>query len=186
MVQPICTERLFEVNRKRVFKPFNQQSLIARRVQHFTIEVETQVDFNPQNLMQLAYCSLLQYWTLSLCEYYSKLCRTKNTPVSFRQTIIARGFKMSLLMYTQAKHIRLRGSLNGSSLPFYYALDEDEAFSPLGEELDASILSDDYVQHGGIHYRPAFTGCFVGMCCQDLATHSQVADFKYFTYKENH
>ena len=66
---------------KESLNSFNQQSLIARRVQHFTIEVETQVDFNPENLMQLAgLVFLLQYWTLSLCEYYSKLCRNKKIP----------------------------------------------------------------------------------------------------------
>ena len=86
----------------------------------------------------------------------------KNTSVSFHRTIIA--ISDELVDVTQTKHIRLRGILNGSSLHLCMPL-MNAAFSPLGEG-GCSILSDDYVQHGGIHYRPAFTGCFVGMCCQ--------------------
>ena len=95
-------------------------------------------------------------------------------------------FQDELVDVTQAKHIRLKGILNGSSLHFYYALDEDATFSPLGEGIGCEYFIRRLCTTRGIHYRPAFTGCFVGVCCQDLATHSQVADFKYFTYKENH
>lgn len=171
---------------KESLNSFNQQSLIARRVQHFTIEVETQVDFNPQNLMQLA--GLVFYYNTGHYHYANITANYAGTK-KYLSVISSDNYRMrfqdELVDVTQAKHIRLKGILNGSSLHFYYALDEDATFSPLGEGLDASILSDDYVQHGGIHYRPAFTGCFVGMCCQDLATNSQKADFKYFTYKEN-
>ena len=171
---------------KESLNSFNQQSLIARRVQHFTIEVETQVDFNPQNLLQLA--GLVFYYNTGHYHYANITANYAGTK-KYLSVISSDNYRMrfqdDLVDVTQAKHIRLKGILNGSSLHFYYALDEDATFSPLGEGLDASILSDDYVQHGGIHYRPAFTGCFVGMCCQDLATNSQKADFKYFTYKEN-
>ena len=84
---------------KESLNSFNQQSLIARRVQHFTIEVETQVDFNPQNLMQLA--GLVFYYNTGHYHYANitaNYAGTKNTSVSFRQTIIVCGFKMSLLM----------------------------------------------------------------------------------------
>lgn len=46
-----------------------------------------------------------------------------------------------------------------------------------------SILSDDYVRDESERYRPAFTGCLVGLCCQDLATNAVHADFDWFEYK---
>ena len=47
-----------------------------------------------------------------------------------------------------------------------------------------SILSDDNVRDGSERYRPAFTGSFIGMCCQDLKTNNIHADFDWFEYKE--
>lgn len=37
----------------------------------------------------------------------------------------------------------------------------------------------------GFNPDPAFTGAFVGLCCQDLSGQKQHADFGFFTYKEN-
>ena len=54
-----------------------------------------------------------------------------------------------------------------------------------GPLLDAGILSDDYVREGGTRYRPAFTGAFVGMCCQDLAGNRLPAYFDWFRYEED-
>jgi xylan 1,4-beta-xylosidase len=34
------------------------------------------------------------------------------------------------------------------------------------------------------NYSLAFTGAFVGMCCQDLLGHRLPADFDYFEYRE--
>ena len=69
------------------------------------------------------------------------------------------------------------------SLQFYYATQEDK-WQAIGPVLDGSILSDDYVQNDGRRYRPAFTGAFVGLCCQDLTGMKQYADFQWFEYEE--
>ena len=57
-------------------------------------------------------------------------------------------------------------------------------FTNIGAVLDMSILSDDNVRDGSERYRPAFTGSFIGMCCQDLKTNNIHADFDWFEYKE--
>ena len=77
----------------------------------------------------------------------------------------------------------LKADFDGVDLQFYYALTEGDwqAFGPV---LDGSILSDDYVQDSENIYRPAFTGAFVGMCCQDLSGRKMHADFDWFDYKE--
>ncbi len=59
-------------------------------------------------------------------------------------------------------------------------------YQELGKILDASILSDDNVRDNSDRYRPAFTGAFVGICCQDLATNNHHADFDWFEYIEIH
>jgi xylan 1,4-beta-xylosidase len=64
--------------------------------------------------------------------------------------------------------VYLKAALNGADLQFYYALKENE-WIKAGGVLNAGILSDDYVRDGGDRYRPAFTGAFVGVCCQDLS-----------------
>lgn len=55
----------------------------------------------------------------------------------------------------------------------------------IGPVLDGSILSDDYVRED-VRYRPAFTGAFVGLCCQDLSGGRRSADFAWFDYRELH
>lgn len=55
---------------------------------------------------------------------------------------------------------------------------EGKALMPIGEVFDASILSDEHAQEG------AFTGAFVGLCCQDLTGGRHHADFDWFEYDE--
>jgi xylan 1,4-beta-xylosidase len=41
------------------------------------------------------------------------------------------------------------------------------------------------VQESGTgDFYPAFTGAFVGLCCQDLSGKNRHADFGFFTYQE--
>ena len=59
-----------------------------------------------------------------------------------------------------------------------------DSFIPYNSVIDATFLSDDHVRDGDARYRPAFTGTFVGICCQDLTGNNIAADFHYFNYKE--
>ncbi len=54
-------------------------------------------------------------------------------------------------------------------------------FEPIPVELNAAVLSDDYVlqSYGGF-----FTGAFVGMACVDYAGYDTKAEFRSFDYKE--
>ena len=69
-------------------------------------------------------------------------------------------------------------------LQFYFTMDPSRDWRKVGPVIDASILSDDYVRDGSDRYRPAFTGAFVGLCCQDLTGNAMPCDFKFFTYNE--
>ena len=78
--------------------------------------------------------------------------------------------------------VYLRFTLDYGALEAAYALQEGQWISA-GPVLDGSILADDYVR-GTDRYRPAFTGTFVGMCCQDLSGQRKAADFKWYEYIE--
>ena len=71
----------------------------------------------------------------------------------------------------------------GARLQFYVK-EEAGVWEKVGPVLDGSILSDDYVQDISNRYRPAFTGAFVGLACQDLTGNKKYADFDWFKYKE--
>ncbi|HWT27024.1 MAG TPA: hypothetical protein VN131_03725 [Mobilitalea sp.] len=51
----------------------------------------------------------------------------------------------------------------------------------MGQDLDATVLSDDYYAPTG---HILFTGAFIGICCQDLSGQGAYADFDYLEYKE--
>jgi xylan 1,4-beta-xylosidase len=73
--------------------------------------------------------------------------------------------------------VYLRVEIDLARLRFYHSNDGKE-WVPIGDELDASILSDEY----GAPW--AFTGNFVGMACQDLTGSGKSADFDWFEYRE--
>ena len=83
----------------------------------------------------------------------------------------------------QTGKVYLKLSFKGADLQFYYALEENN-WIKVGKAQDGSILSDDYVRDGSNRYRPAFTGSFVGLCCQDLTGNKLHADFEWFRYEE--
>jgi xylan 1,4-beta-xylosidase len=74
--------------------------------------------------------------------------------------------------------VHLRVEVDYERLYFAYRLDGKD-WNWLPGPLDASLLSDETGPVGN----PNFTGCFVGMCCQDLAGARRRADFDYFYYR---
>jgi len=106
----------------------------------------------------------------------------------FLQIIYCDNFEMQDILETPIdlsgqKRIYLKAHFHQADLQFYYATKANE-WQKIGDCLDGSILSDDYVRDGSDRYRPAFTGAFVGLCCQDLSGRKQYADFDWFEYKE--
>jgi xylan 1,4-beta-xylosidase len=164
----------------------HNQSLLARRVQSYHIKATTQVEFHPQNFQQMA--GLVFYYNTGHYHYaymtadyqggqsYLAIASSDNFDMRFQDNLVA---------IPENRAIILQGTLNRDVLQFSYSLD-GKAFETLGKALDASILSDDHVREGSQSYRPAFTGCFVGICCQDLASNRQHADFTWFDYRELH
>ncbi len=163
------------------------QALIARRVQHFNIEASTSIEFDPNTMLEMA--GLVFYYNTGHYHYLHITSNYEGTK-KLLKVISSDHFEMTEqaqeIDITGQSTIVLKGILDRDQLQFYYSLDQEVSFQKIGELLDASILSDDYVREQDERYRPAFTGMFVGMCCQDLAYNRKHADFDWFEYKEIH
>jgi xylan 1,4-beta-xylosidase len=66
--------------------------------------------------------------------------------------------------------------VDGARQQFFWRTDGD--WTPLGPELDASLISDE----AGRGEHASFTGAFVGMAAFDTSGAGRPADFSYFEY----
>ena len=164
----------------------HNQSLIARRVQHFNIRVMTCMEFQPENFQQMA--GLVCYYNTRHYHYLYLTSNEENTQrllniISFDKWDAVDIMEQPIDL-TGTARIFLKADLDRDYLQFYYGV-EDGDWKKIGPVLDASILSDDYVMYDNDRYQPAFTGAFVGLCCQDLSGHRAHADFDWFVYEEH-
>ena len=159
-----------------------EQSLVARRVQHFNVEVITRVHFNPTSFQHMA--GLIFYYNTSHFHYLhitsdlnssDRLLRIITCNKNDYSEPIEKGVPIN------QEVLFLKGAFEGTKIQFYYSLDGNNWIT-IGPALDGSILSDDYVRNESIKYQPAFTGAFVGLCCQDLSGSNLPAFFDFFEY----
>lgn len=157
------------------------QALVARRLQHFNAQITTSVWFEPIKFQQLA--GLVLYYNTG---HYHYLHITKNGNDKVLSIVSCCNYliieQKEIIAISGVEEILLRANINHDELQFSFSLDGND-FKKIGEKLDMSILSDDYVRDESERYRPAFTGCLVGLCCQDLATNKVHADFDWFEYR---
>ena len=158
----------------------HEQALIGRRVQDFNVEISTCIEFEPDTFQQMA--GLCLYYNTG---HYHYLHLTKDGEEKVVKVVSSDNFQYSQQVsrvIDSGKKVILRARINKDKLNFDFAF-EGESFESIGEPLDMSILSDDYVRDGSDRYRPAFTGSFACLCCQDLLSGSKHADFHWFKYE---
>jgi xylan 1,4-beta-xylosidase len=150
-------------------------------MQHFKAEIKTCMEFEPVKFQQLA--GLVLYYNTG--HYHYLYCTTNGTD-KILAVMSCSNFKVTEqaeeIIVTNISRLFLKAIVNHSKLQFWYSVNEID-FQTIGEELDMSILSDDFVREGSDRYRPAFTGSFAGICCQDLVTNNLSADFDWFEYQ---
>ncbi|MEM1319809.1 MAG: glycoside hydrolase family 43 protein [Bacteroidota bacterium] len=164
---------------------FHRQSLIARRLQHFHVDAATALTFLPNSFQQMA--GLVCYYNTSHW-YYLYMSGEKAEGQTSLQISCCDHFAYSEIFdppiaLNGATRLYLKVKIDREHLQFYYALQEGQ-WQPVGPVLDGSRLSDDYIQEGSDRYRPAFTGAFIGLCCQDLSGQRLYADFDWLEYVE--
>lgn len=159
------------------------QSLVARRQQHFNCRAETRVDFEPDNFHQMA----------GLVAYYN----TRNHAYLHVTRDPDSGARVACL------HVNRDGALSAASAPValaagpvdlavefthdsyqFHIKQNGGDWQAVGTALDAAMLSDEFATRfiNGFANSFGFTGNFIGLACQDLAGTRKHADFDHFTY----
>jgi xylan 1,4-beta-xylosidase len=155
---------------------FNQ-SLIARRVQHFEFTVETRLEFVPAHFTQMAglvfYYDTRQHYYLRVTHDES---RGKILGIALTDDGIYDELAGSETAINDWRQVFLRAEVNRERLQFS-ASPDGKAWQNIGPVLDMSRLSDDY----GSTLR--FTGAMAGLCAQDTGGTRATADFDYFDYR---
>lgn len=157
------------------------QSFIAKRIQHFDVSVSTMLEFNPQTFQHMAglvfYYNTMHFYYLHVT--YDEFTNDRVLQLLTNDNGNFKEITDKPIVLKPTGHIILKGVMKREQLQFYYGYDEDNLIK-VGEEQNAGILSDDYVRKGGLHDRPAFTGAFAGLCCQDVSGEKVHADFGWF------
>lgn len=161
--------------RESLFSLFDQ-SLVARRLEHFECEVECCVEFAPRHYNQMA--GLVFYYDES-DHFYLRVSRDEE-----------RGKHIALVTACQGQYDEqegavvnadgwqrcyLKASVEEGNVSFSCSPD-GSVWQPVGQPLDLGQLSDEYEGKLG------FTGTMVGLCAQDLSGTMLEADFDYFKY----
>ena len=155
------------------------QCLIARRQTAFSYVASTVIEFEPDNFQQMA--GLICFYDT---DNYYYLNISKDESVGKCLSIITsdkgKNYEPldNVISMGEASRIYLKAEVNYDLLGFFYSIDGVN-WTLVGHQLDYSILSDENSVNG-----IAFTGAFIGLCCQDLSGMRKHADFDFFEYVE--
>ncbi len=163
---------------------WHEQSLVARRLQHFKAEIIVKMEFVPTSFQHMAGL-VVMYDTYNFFYLHvtgndeggADLHLIDRQNMTFHHALNGEGIGVDC-----QKPIWLRVNVDHARLQFSYATD-GETFYPVGGELDGSYLADEAYSLMG---HEGHTGTFVGMACQDLSGghDGQVcfADFHFMSY----
>ena len=160
-----------------------EQALIARRQTDFVFSATTLVDFQPDNLQQMA--GLICYYNSSKFHY---LYVSTDDQIGRHIGVMSCKADRTLAVSFPIQNDRVRLPRNGpvwlrafvdhAELSFSWSND-GETWQMIPITLDQSLLSDE----AGIVDGEQFTGAFVGMTCNDLSGARKHADFDLFSYE---
>lgn len=160
----------------------HHQSMIARRQQDFNFTATTRLEFQPDTFQQMA--GLAYYYNTR--HFYYLFMSWEESLNSYVLNIFVNDdnrWSEPLPEYIRLEkgEVWLRATVQREKLNFSYSIDGD-TWQEIGGTLDASIISDDYVCNK-FEYKAAFTGAFIGICCQDVSGRGKWAYFDSFEYK---
>lgn len=161
----------------------HSQSMIARRQQHFACQATAHLRFEPDTFQQMA--GITYYYNTR--HFYYFFMSWEESLKSYVLNILVNDDNnwsepLSDYILLPRPEAGLRLKVCRDKLRFFYSCDGD-TWQEAGGVLDASIISDDYVCNK-FEYKAAFTGAFIGMCCQDVSGVGKWAYFDDFEYKE--
>jgi xylan 1,4-beta-xylosidase len=150
----------------------HEQSLVAKRLQHFRVAVTTRLDFEPDHFTQAA--GLVCYYHTGM-HYYLRVTHDEELGKVLGIALTDKGnydeLCRSQLAIDGWPDLHLRASIDRERLQFS-ASPDGSSWQDIGPVLDATKLSDDY--------SAGFTGAMIGLCAQDLGGTGRHADFDFF------
>ena len=155
----------------------HNQSIIARRLEDFHVEIETTLAYQPESFQQMA--GLIIYYDTDDYVYLRVTHHEeKGTCLGILESRYGEYNELldEDIPLPNDGYYKLKAMINEQWLTFSYSLD-GEKWVEIGGKIDISNLSDE----GADYIR--FTGTFVGMCAQDLSGERKHADFKDFNYQ---
>ena len=157
------------------------QSMIARRQCDFSFEAETVLEFEPEHFQHAA--GIAYYYNTRHFIYFHMsneegTGRTLNLTVC-DDNVFHDPLKNPIKITSSRVHLKM--TVRKADMMFEYK-EEGKEWNRLPVIIDGSIISDDYVREKH-EYKAAFTGAFIGLCCQDHAQRQKWAYFDSFEYK---
>ena len=159
----------------------NEQSMVARRLDAFSAEATTELEFEPKTFQQMAGLTVF-YDTFNF--FYLYMSRDEESGENCLRIIVRDSLKFYnpipeyRVLIGNATKVYLRVNIERLTLGFSYSLNGED-FVKIGTTLDSSNLCDE--AYGLINHE-GHTGTFIGICCQDLTGLKNHADFKSFEY----
>ncbi|MFI3254110.1 MAG: family 43 glycosylhydrolase [Eubacteriales bacterium] len=150
-------------------------SLLARKSNAFSFQVDTKLVTKPENHLQMAgltnYYNNENFYFLRL--YYSQSHDSLALGILEGKQGAREEYTKYSVKLKEFNCIYLRAVVDYEELQYYYSYD-DKLFYPIGPVLPMGILSDEFA--GG------FTGSFVGLIATDMMYQTWEATFPYLTY----
>ena len=149
------------------------QTLIAKRMTEFNMDISTKMEFDPEVFKQMAGLILLYdtdnylYLHVSMDEDCGKcitLLKAENKKYEYLTDYIP--------IYSGLP-IYLKAEMRNGYIDFSYRV-EGRKWQKIAEHIDGSFMSDEACNEGW------FTGAMAGICCQDLTGFGKYADFDWF------
>ena len=138
-----------------------KQSILARRVAHLQLDIHCELQLNPAHFQHMA--GLVFYYNTGHYHYLYLSKQDQGTALSLNRITVdnfVASFEDDLMRFEQGEVVSLGAELREHRLQFLAGSNKNQLHR-VGEVLDASILSDDYVRDGGA----AVPGCFYGLLC---------------------
>jgi xylan 1,4-beta-xylosidase len=157
-----------------------EQALVARRQQHFRYRAETRLAFDPDTYQQAA--GLVTYYNRHKFHFLAvthdptrgRVLTLMSCPGDWPDARL--DFPLDAPVPLQDGPIDLAVTVADAAQRFAFRTGGE--WTPVGPELDASLVSDE----AGRGEHASFTGAFVGMAAFDTSGRARPADFAWFTY----
>ncbi|WP_409021762.1 glycoside hydrolase family 43 protein [Dellaglioa sp. P0083] len=162
--------------------PF-EVSMIARRWQAFNFDAETQIHFDPYNYQQMAGLTNFyndKHWSWIFVTWNEKNGRVIEVAENNRGEYTSYLKNDAIKIPDDVENVWFKTKVRKETYTYEYSFDGIN-WTTIDVELDAAVLSDDYVLQtsGGF-----FTGAFVGLAAVDYSGYEEVATFDHFDYNE--